>query len=169
MASANNLPNMPMQPIESAIMPGNGPKPKPATNINIMIVSGSALSVAIKKRLVLRIHIGAMFAAAAIPNKIEKTAPMIVPKNAITIVWSAGTNISLNALQSGGNIKEITSIPLGIPFIKSGILKPTKVEARKTTIAMAMMIKKGVLYLFKDRGFELFITDGCILYLLGDF
>jgi hypothetical protein len=71
-----------------------------------------------------------MFAAAANPKKMERNDPIIVPKKAITIVCTAGTSMSLKADHSGGNMNEITSNPLGIPFIKSGILKPTNLEAK---------------------------------------
>ena len=77
--------------------------------------------------------------------------------------------MSLKALQSGGNIKEKTTKPFGIPFIKSGILKPTNFEDTKTINDMATIINKGFQYLLKDKGFDFFIRDGCILYFLGDF
>jgi hypothetical protein len=110
---------MPIQPIDNATTPGNGPIPKAEINSKRIITSGKARSIVIKNLVVFLNQAGARFAAAASAKINERTDPKTVAKKAKRIVSVAGLNISEKALKSGGNMNVKNLIAAGIPALRS--------------------------------------------------
>ena len=106
-ASANNLPNIPIEPMAIAIMPAKGPRPTTTTKSKMITSVGTARSVAsnpLENSRTTRQEVTLLAANKARPKDIK--APNTVPTKAIDNVSNTAHQMSIliNICQLGGII-----------------------------------------------------------------